>query len=406
MDHHIRPVPLAALVIAALCSIVASPTDASDADMYRVTLENLTSGQPLSPPVAATHRPNHVLFEVGQPVSAEAELLAENGDQQPLVQLLLGLHGVNEVVDFGAPLVPAGSSAGGFTDRATVDIQARGGDRLSLVTMLVCTNDGLSGVDRIKLPKGGDTYRLLGFDAGSEDNTELSGDLPDPCSALGPVVLAGDPNGNENVAVDSVPHQPVALHPGIALVGDLGAQHAWTGPVARLTVVGLGDERSRQFSTDLSGFAEAPPADSDAHGEARLKLEGNHRLKVKLKIKDLYGFTAAHIHLGDPGVNGPIVATLYPTDDCDNPGNGNCESQGWRHGADRGDDDCDDDSGDCDDDEIEIEITLDESNLDGGPFAGDFPAFVSALRTGALYVNAHTTTYPGGEVRGQIGARD
>jgi hypothetical protein len=32
--------------------------------------------------------------------------------------------------------------------------------------------------------------------------------------------------------------------------------------------------------------------------------------------------------------------------------------------------------------------------------------FVAALRDGALYVNAHTTTYPGGEVRGQIGARD
>ena len=146
-------------------------------------------------------------------------------------------------------------------------------------------------------------------------------------------------------------------------------------------MVALGDDRSRKFATELSGFAESPPADSDADGEAKLVLKPRDRLDVKLKVRNLYGAVAAHIHLGEPGINGPVVATLLSAGDS----HGN-------HGRPRG--------------ELEIEITLDERDLDGGPFAGDFPGFVSALRDGALYVNVHTTTYPGGEVRGQIGVAE
>jgi len=34
--------------------------------------------------------------------------------------------------------------------------------------------------------------------------------------------------------------------------------------------------------------------------------------------------------------------------------------------------------------------------------AGDFDAFVDALRANAAYANVHTTSYPAGEIRGQI----
>lgn len=38
-----------------------------------------------------------------------------------------------------------------------------------------------------------------------------------------------------------------------------------------------------------------------------------------------------------------------------------------------------------------------------GVSAGEFSAVVSALRRGLAYVNVHTSTSPGGEIRSQLG---
>jgi hypothetical protein len=128
---------------------------------------------------------------------------------------------------------------GDFSDSVSFEITARPGDRLSLATMLICTNDGFVGLDRGRLPLfGSRTFWLRGYDAGSEDNTELSQDIVDPCSALGPMPLSGDPNGNEDAAVDTYPAQAVQHHPGIQGVGDLSAAaHGWDDPVVKVTVM-------------------------------------------------------------------------------------------------------------------------------------------------------------------------
>jgi hypothetical protein len=77
---------------------------------------------------------------------------------------------------------------------------ANPGDRLSLATMLICTNDGFTGLDRAKLPIGGsEVFWTNGYDAGTENNTELSQDIVDACSALGPVTLACGPNGSSAI---------------------------------------------------------------------------------------------------------------------------------------------------------------------------------------------------------------
>jgi hypothetical protein len=41
-----------------------------------------------------------------------------------------------------------------------------------------------------------------------------------------------------------------------------------------------------------------------------------------------------------------------------------------------------------------------------GLAAGEFEEFVRALRSGAMYVNVHTTGRPGGEVRAQLDDHD
>lgn len=204
---------------------------------YQVTLENLTDGQPFSPPVAVTHRRPTRLFAVGTPASDAIEALAEDGNQSVAVNQLTGAAKVTDVVDVGMPLTPAGTTVGSFTDTVSFEIVARPGDRLSLATMLICSNDGFTGVDGTRLPFRGSVHTYLqGYDAGTEDNTEMSGDIVDACSALGPVVLNGDNNGNEDTAVDTNPAQVIQHHPGIAAIGDLLDAHDWDGPVARLTI--------------------------------------------------------------------------------------------------------------------------------------------------------------------------
>ena len=62
---------------------------------FRVTVTNLTHNQPLSPPAMIFHLQGYELWEVGEPVSAALENLAESGDpgdvlsQESLMLLLL-----------------------------------------------------------------------------------------------------------------------------------------------------------------------------------------------------------------------------------------------------------------------------------------------------------------------------
>ncbi len=340
---------------------------------YLVTIKNLASGQPLSPPVAATHKIPVRMFKVGSPASPELESIAEDGNQAPMFNLLTGAAFVTKAVDVGMPLTPFMTSVGDFTDSASFMIAASPGDRLSLATMLICTNDGFTGLDRAKLPvRGSEIFWTNGYDAGTENNTEMSQDIVDPCSALGPVALVGDPNGNENAAVDTDPQRVIRHHPNVQGDWDLSiVDHAWIDPVARVTVTRIG-ENATHFETDLSGAAENPSVETDASGQAKLRLNRSESaLHYKVNVFNLEP-VAAHIHLGMPAMNGPVVAPLF--------------MQGDRI---RG--------------TLLAKGTIREEDL-VGPLAGDFAAFLEALRAGKLYVNVHTPDNPPGEIRGQIGA--
>src|SRR6266542_5114415 len=87
------------------------------------------------------------------------------------------------------PIVPEGLPGSAmFPDSVTFEISAElGARRLSWVSMLICTNDGFTGLDSIKLPAHvGDEVTALtaGYDAGTEINTEDFADIVPPCQAL------------------------------------------------------------------------------------------------------------------------------------------------------------------------------------------------------------------------------
>ncbi len=109
------------------------------------------------------------------------------------------------------------------------------------------------------------------------------------------------------------------------------------------------------FSASLLGGNEVPPNASTAIGSAVTVLNTtNNQVAVTLVTSGLVGGTAAHLHQAAAGSNGSIILPLV-----------------------------------------------------GGPIqwtaTGTLTAAqVAALQAGNVYVNAHTTAFPGGEIRGQL----
>lgn len=202
------------------------PRHRREAD-YTVTVRNLTSGQPLTPPNWAAHSRSADVFQKRRPASPGLQQLAENGAVPVLAAELqaaiddqgLGVSGVGAA----APIPPGGEIEFEFTSDAR---------RFSLVAMLVCTNDGFAGLDAKRLPRrDGQTrhYIVRAYDAGTEINTELRQDLV-PVGACG----EGDGSAASNPALAE--NGVVRRHRTLRGVGDLDPSLDWRGPVALVSI--------------------------------------------------------------------------------------------------------------------------------------------------------------------------
>jgi hypothetical protein len=242
---HRRISALAALVgVSAFLAIAATASADAPAAQYEVTITNLTDGQPLTPPLVATHRAATGVFAVGQPASFGLKEIAENGNLAPLIASLESDKHVADSVAASAPLVPAGLPGSAmFGDSVTLTVDADEGAKfLSFASMLICTNDGFTGVNSLRLPKDvGETVtvRSAGYDAGTERNTEDFADIVPPCQGL-VGVSSGEPGtGTSNPALAE--GGAIHHHPGIAGGADLvPAIHGWDEPVAEITVERVG----------------------------------------------------------------------------------------------------------------------------------------------------------------------
>jgi hypothetical protein len=222
------------------------------ASSYRVTIRNLTSGQPLSPPVVATHRGDDQLFEVGEPASIGVREIAENGNNAPLLAFLEAdpFGTISDFDSSSVPLFPKGTPGGvqnppsppEFPDEVTLTLTAdKHARHLSVVAMLVCTNDGFTGVNSLGLPKKRGqsvTVRTNAYDAHTEVNDEDLAHIVPPCQLIG--VSSGESGmdvSNPALAEGGV----IAHHEGIKGGGDLlPSVHGWTEPVAEIKVTAVG----------------------------------------------------------------------------------------------------------------------------------------------------------------------
>jgi len=130
-------------------------------------------------------------------------------------------------------------------------------------------------------------------------------------------------------------------------------------------------ESEQKFSAKLSGKDEVPPNKSPSAGFAWVKIYGD-KIAYEVNVTDMDKVTAAHIHLAEPGKNGPVVLTLFkggPTE--------------------------------------QVNGTVGEANVTASNFEGPMQGkqvsdLVTAINNGTTYVNVHTTDFPNGEIRGEL----
>ena len=155
---------------------------------------------------------------------------------------------------------------------------------------------------------------------------------------------------------------------------------AFTGAVARADD---GEGRSRrEFRADLRGRTEVPATLTVARGTLRLTVsEDQSSVHFVLSYQGLETpISAAHIHVGQPSVNGAVTVFF-----CGGGGRPACPDQQGTG-------------------TVEGDFTA--GNV-GGIVSQQLPPndlarLLRAIRAGDTYANLHTQDSPGGEIRGQI----
>lgn len=216
-------------------TLLASASAANAAEIA-VSVTNLTHGMYFTPILVSAHSADNMLFNVGDVASPEIQAMAEGGALIGLETLTESIGAKNQVNPAAGPLAPGASSP--MTDLSTGD-----NTQLSIVTMLLPTNDAFAGLNSWTLPTTPGTYTLdiNAYDAGTEANNELIGgdaaNTPAP-----PFVTTGGTGGSGVMAdVEGFVH----VHRGNLGDSDTDAGasdfdnriHRWLNPVARVTVI-------------------------------------------------------------------------------------------------------------------------------------------------------------------------
>jgi len=209
-----------------------------------VEVTNSTHNIYFTPLLINAHAETDHLFQVGTAASASLQAMAEGGDTSGLLSAVGGADA--DTIDNPA----AGLLGPGQSTNTSIDTGATGHTHLSLVAMLLPTNDGFVGLDSLEIPTepGTYTYQLNGYDAGTEANDELlntvDGGVPGSAGIPGDPTGASGSGGSGVTAIDA--NTSIHVHRGTlgdrdptGGVSDLDSTaHRWLNPVAviRLTI--------------------------------------------------------------------------------------------------------------------------------------------------------------------------
>ena len=215
MEFHMpNMLSMASAVLALGLTGPAFAATSSDAVTFAIKITNVSKNDTLKIPGAAAVKapiapgvfladPAATVFTPGKPASAELQMLAEDGDFEPLQKMLQAWYG---------------DKAGMFAPGLEFKVSAKPGDRLSFATMFVQSNDkfyapqggSLALFDASGKPVSGNvttTVRL--FDAGTETD-QLPGAGADQAPRQKGANQGADQNGVVAEAHDGLAYPPVA----------------------------------------------------------------------------------------------------------------------------------------------------------------------------------------------------
>jgi hypothetical protein len=138
--------------------------------------------------------------------------------------------------------------------------------------------------------------------------------------------------------------------------------------------VSLALAASETFTAKLAGSDEVPAVQTSGKGEVVFKLSADNKsMTYKLKVREVANVTAAHIHAGMKGENGPPIVGLFAGPKKDGAFSGEL-----------------------------VKGTITEKELIGPLTGKALSDLVTMIKSGRAYVNVHTVKNPGGEIRGQL----
>lgn len=221
-------------------SVLTAGASSAFAVNVMVEVTNLTEGIHFTPLLVAAHDDQTHLFQEGDMASGALQAMAEGGDLSGLTAQLDAAGALYATDPAGGLLAP------GDTATAMLDVRSADQAHISVVGMLLPTNDGFVGLEGQMIPHGYGvhTYYLNAYDAGTEGNDEIvnGGGAP------GTPGIPADPTGYggmDATGLSVVDFNPrVHIHPGV--VGDDDPHggrsdldpsiHRWLNPVAKVTV--------------------------------------------------------------------------------------------------------------------------------------------------------------------------
>jgi len=214
------------------------------AQKFTVTIENLTHGSHFTPLLVAAHDANTHLFKTGEMATISLQTMAEGGSISALSSDLTSTGATLSENPAGGLLAP-----GDKTQTTIINTNGTNNNYLSVVAMVLPSNDGFMGLNSWKIPNksGSYTLNINAYDAGTEANNELLGATD--AGAVGVLGAPGAPSGsagtNGTGAATEDTNTKVHIHRGI--LGDVDTAggisdfdsrvHRWLNPVARITVV-------------------------------------------------------------------------------------------------------------------------------------------------------------------------
>lgn len=230
-NMKIKTITAALLIAASTSNVFAQELD--------ITVTNLTQGMYYTPFLVAAHNADMSIFSLGDEASSELQMMAEGGDLSGLSAMMVNANADMVENPAGGLLIPSMSFT---TSLETQDDNMY----LSLVSMLLPTNDAFVGVNGWMIPSepGIYTFTLSAYDAGTEANDEIrGGGAPDTPGMPVPPPL--DPLlGVNGTGVSMTSEGFIHVHRGnlgdddaVAGKSDVGnTVQRWLNPVARVSV--------------------------------------------------------------------------------------------------------------------------------------------------------------------------